>query len=116
MRQREEQHIGGAVGTQVVEDGVDALHPEIDPGLDLLEEGDDVGSCAALSGPRPGGSGCRLEGAKDIATAAAAVIDLLRAPLGWALRWMRVWPAKLFAASRPISSRQTTTLVAGGLV
>ena len=51
MRQGEEQHVGGAVGTQVVEDGVDPLHVGIDPALHLLQEGDEVGSGASGGGP-----------------------------------------------------------------
>jgi hypothetical protein len=35
MGQREEQDVGGAVGAQVVQDRVDALHRGIEPALDV---------------------------------------------------------------------------------
>ena len=50
--EREEEHIGGAVGAEVVEDGVDALNSGIDPRFHLLHEGDEVGGGAVLGGAR----------------------------------------------------------------
>ncbi|WZP00228.1 hypothetical protein EP7_001849 [Isosphaeraceae bacterium EP7] len=38
MGQVEQQHVGGAVSTQVVEDGVDPFDVRWDPRLDLAEK------------------------------------------------------------------------------
>src|SRR5215469_10723321 len=43
MGQRKEQDIQSPMRTQVVQDGIDSLHPRIDPALHLLQEGDKVG-------------------------------------------------------------------------
>jgi hypothetical protein len=75
--EREEEHIGGAVGAPVVEDGVDPLHPWVDPGLDQFQAGDEVGGGATLGRPRQRLTRRRFERAEDLALAAAAVVDLL---------------------------------------
>src|SRR5690242_19001380 len=69
------------MGAQVDEDDIDSLHPRIDPGLKLLEEGHDVGSRATLSGPGEHRAGVGLEGPKDVASSASTIVDLLRGAL-----------------------------------
>src|SRR5258708_11321455 len=85
MRQGEEQDIGGAVGAQVVQNGVDPLYVRSDPALHLFQEGDEVGGGASGGRPRARRAGGRLEGAEDLALSPPAIVDLLRGALGGAL-------------------------------
>ncbi len=88
VRQREQQHVHGGVGVEVVHHRVDPFHAGVDPPLDLAEEVHPVREGAA--GIR-GGERCatgRLEGAKHVAGyITAAIIDFLLGPLrprpGW---------------------------------
>src|SRR5215213_4797354 len=87
MRQREQQHISGAMAAQVIGDGIDPLDPFRDPVFDLVQEGHPVAGAPARVGPRDGSTRCRAEGAEDVAFAASAVVDLLSSPArGWGVR------------------------------
>ena len=55
----------------------------IDPGVGLLQESDDVGGGTARRRPGECGATRRLDRAKDVAFAAAAVVDLLPGALCW---------------------------------
>src|SRR4051794_26770748 len=118
MEQAEQQHVRRAVGIEVVDDCIDTLARRIDPGLDRAQEIDPVGCRAALIGLGEGLAAGRLEGAENIAgDTAAAVIDLLPGPFGFGTRRpdeLPAWMALAFCG--PISSRQMTTLPAGGAV
>ena len=107
MGQREQEHIGGAVDVQVVDDGVDALDLRRDPGLHLAEEVDPVhdGAPAIRRGERL--TRGRLEGAEDVPFPAAAIVDLLGGSLGRRSASVvtartSCWPGKLLADSGPI--------------
>src|SRR5829696_4793460 len=78
--QRPEQHVRGAVGCQVVQDDVDAVDARVEPALDPLQEGDDVGGGAPGVGRGQRRARHGHEGAEDVATAAASIVDLLPGP------------------------------------
>ena len=67
MGEREQEHVGGAVDVQVVNDGVHALDLGRNPGLHPAEEVDPVddGAPPVRRGKRL--TGGRLEGAEDVA-------------------------------------------------
>jgi hypothetical protein len=48
MQQAEQQHVGRAVGIQVVEHRINTLHGRIDPALDRAQEIDPVDRGATL--------------------------------------------------------------------
>jgi hypothetical protein len=58
--------------------GVDPLDRQIDPRLGLFQDGDEVGDGAPRGRPREGLTRDRLERAKHLPLATAAVIELLR--------------------------------------
>src|SRR4051794_20053458 len=97
MGEREQQHIGGTVDVEVVHHRVDPLDSSLDPALDRAEEIDPVRGGAAPVG----GGECiprgRSEGAKDIALAASAVVDLLLGPLRFRTGWLDHAPAGIAA-------------------
>ncbi len=123
MGQGEQKDIGGAVGAQVVLDGEDlggVLRP---PGVETLQEVGPVGDGAAGIGRGERLAGGQAESAEAGARASPAIIGLLLRPLGsaglTAVRGCcrartRSWPGKRLAASGPLCSRPTTTLLAGG--
>jgi hypothetical protein len=84
VRQAKQQHVGGPVRLQVVDDGVHPLGLGRDPRLGPLQEVGPVGGAAARVGMRQGFPGGRAEGAEDISFAAAAVVDLLLGSTGGA--------------------------------
>ena len=115
MEQAEQQHVGRAVSAEVVRYRIDPLDRGIDPGFDLTQEVDPVGCGAAIVGMRQGRTAGRLESPEDIAATASAIVDLLFGPLGLG-RCRRDELLAWKASGRSISSRQTTTLPAGGAV
>ena len=117
MKQAEQQNIRRAVSAEVVSYRIDPLDCGIDPGLDLAQEVNPVGRSATLVGPRDGRAAGRLEGPENIAAAPPTIVDLLLGAVGCGrcrLDKVLAWIA--LAACGPISSRQTTTLPAGGAV
>jgi hypothetical protein len=115
VKQAEQQNIRRAVGAEVVSYRIDPLNRGIDPGFDLAQEVDPVGCGAAIVGMRQGRTAGRLERPEDIAATSSAIVDLLFSPLGLG-RCRRDELLAWKAPGRPISSRQTTTLPAGGAV
>src|SRR4051812_44549282 len=81
MGECEQEHISGTVDIEVVHYCVDPLDRSVDPALDRTEEIDPVRGGAARVGFGEGLPCGRPEGAKDIALAASAVVDLLLGPL-----------------------------------
>ena len=117
MEQAEQQHVGRAVSAEVVSHRIDPLDRGIDPGFDLAQEVNPVGRGAAIIGMRQGRAAGRLEGPENVAAAPPAIVDLLFGPLGLGrcrLDELLAW--KALGRRGPISSRQTTTLPAGGAV
>ena len=115
MEQAEQQHVGRAVGAEVVGHGIDPLDRGIDPGFDLAQEVDPVGRGAAIIGVSKGRAAGRLEGPENLAAAPPAVVDLLFGTFGLGrgrFHELLTWKAP----GRPISSRQTTTPPTGGAV
>src|SRR3954464_5520614 len=111
MEQAEQQHVGRAVGAEVVGHGIDPLDRGIDPGFDRAQEVDPVGCRSAIIGVSKGRAAGRLEGPENVAAAPPAIVDLLFGTFGLgAAGFTSCWPGKLLAACGPISSRQTTTL------
>src|SRR3954468_16808731 len=95
--QREQQHVSGSVGIEIVHHRIDPFNSRIDPPLDLAEEVNPVGEGAAGIG----GGECRaaggLEGAKHVAGyITAAIVDFLCGPF-------RPWPGWLDEASAGIA-------------
>jgi hypothetical protein len=81
MGQREQEHVGGAVGVEVVHHGVDPLDRGVDPALDLFQEVDSVRRCAPVVGSGECSPCGWAECAEDVALATPAVVDLLAGPL-----------------------------------
>src|SRR5690348_7803608 len=79
--EREQENIGGAVDVEIVHHRVDPRDRGIEPALDRAEEIDPVCGGATRVGLGEGVPRSRSEGAKDIALAASAVVDLLLGPL-----------------------------------
>ena len=73
------------------------------------------GRGAAIIGLRQGRAAGWLESPEDIAATSSAIVDLLFGPLGLG-RCRRDELLAWKAPGRPISSRQTNTLPAGGAV
>jgi len=80
MGQREEQHVGGALGAQVVAHRLDALDAWIKPARDVVEKIGPVDGRAAWIGSREGAAGGGLEGATDGPALPPAVVARLACP------------------------------------
>jgi hypothetical protein len=115
MEQVEQQHFGTAVGAEVVDHGVDPLDRRVNPGFDVAQEVNPVSRGATLVGPRDGRAAGRLEGPENVAAAPPTVVDLLLGAVGCGRCRLDKVLARI-ALGCPISSRQTTTLPAGGAV
>src|SRR3954469_19801113 len=114
MEQAEQQHVGRAVGAEVVNDRIAPLDRGIDPGFDFAQEVDPVCRGAAVVGLCVSTAAGGLESTEDIAGTASAVVDLLFGPFGLGrgrfhelLAWKapcRLWPhlvqADHYAADR----------------
>jgi hypothetical protein len=105
------------VDGEVIHHRPDPLDPGVDPTLGPAEEIDPVRGGAAPVGcgeclPRG-----RSEGAKDIALAGSAAVDLLPGPLRFGTGRLDRAPAGVAAGGcGPIASRQMTTPPSGGAV
>jgi len=84
--------------------------------LDLFQKGHPAGGAPSRVGLGEGVARGRPKGAEDVALAAPAIVDLLSGSSGMILVATIAWPGQVLALSGPISSRQTTTLPAGGAV
>src|SRR5215212_648107 len=83
MRQHEQQHVGGAMRTQVIHDRVHPPGRARDPALNVLQEVDPMGAAASRIGMRERFARRRTEGPGDVAFGAAAIINLLLRAPGW---------------------------------
>jgi hypothetical protein len=116
VKQAEQQHVGRAVSAEVVSDRIDPLDRGIDPGFNLAQEVNPVGCGPAIISLRESLAAGWLERPENVTgTIAPAIVDLLFGPLGLG-RCRRDELLAWKAPGRPISSRQTTTLPAGGAV
>ena len=86
--QREQQHVGGGVGVEIVHHRVNPFNSRVDPPLDLAEEVNPIcnGAAGVSGGERSAAGG--LQGAKHVAGyVATAIIDFLFGPFrprpGW---------------------------------
>src|SRR3954451_22766622 len=73
MEQAEQQHVGRAVGAEVVNDRIDPLDRGIDPGFDFAQEVDPVCRGAAVVGLCVSTAAGGLESTEDIAGTASAI-------------------------------------------
>jgi hypothetical protein len=81
--QREQQHVCGGMGVEIIHHRIDSLHGGVDPPLDLAEEVNPVrdGAAGVGGGERSAAGG--LQGAKHVSGyVAPAVIDFLFGPFG----------------------------------
>lgn len=117
MRQNEQRHVGCAMRTQVIHDRGHSLGRARDPDLNVVEEVDPMRTAPSWIGMGEGFAGLGTECPEDVALGAATIIDLLPGPLGWSRLALHQCPTRVaLALTGPISSRQITTLPAGGLV
>jgi hypothetical protein len=116
MRQQKQQHVGCAIGTQLIHDRVHPPGRARDPALNVVEEVDPIRTAPSWIGMRKGFARRRTKRAKDIAFGAAAIVDLLSGALGRSgLCPHQDDPRSSWRSPAP-SSRQTTQLPAGGAV
>src|SRR5262245_56474262 len=80
MMKREQQHVGGAMGAQVVDNRIDLIGLCRQPSLDPFEEVSPIGARAPAIGMCQGIASCRSEGAEDVAFAAPSVVEFLFRP------------------------------------
>src|SRR3954471_21871582 len=92
VNQREQQHVHGGVGVEIVHHRIDPVDSGIDPALDLAEEVNPVrGGAAGIRGGEGRAAG-GLQGAKHVSGyVAAAIVDFL-------LGSFRLWPGWLCPA------------------
>src|SRR3954451_23991512 len=97
VNQREQQHVHGGVGVEIVHHRIDPVDSRIDPALDLAEEVNPVrGGAAGIRGGEGRAAG-GLQGAKHVSGyVAAAIVDFLFGSFRW-------WPGWLDQASAGIA-------------
>lgn len=118
MGQSEEHDVGRFVRRQIIENRIDPLHRGRNRHFELVEEIDEIPDRAARAGRRLHFTAGRLERTEDIAIGGSALIIkfLFAAPCGFAHTRMDRDEFLTGVRARrecPISSRQTTTPLAG---